>query len=127
MTLWLQTFAHDTKVHIALVLVVVDIVLGIAAALKLKAFTLSYVADFARNDFLYKLIPYYVIYVLALVAGGTDIVPTVDFGILAGAFYAFIVAAWVGSILASLAVLGFKPAQMLGDAFTRKEQATPPS
>lgn len=115
---WLLTFAHDSKVHIALLLVIVDFIFGVAAAVKGGVFRLSYVADFAKNDVLFKLLPYLGLYILALIAGGTDIViPGLDFGALAGAFYVAIVAAWVGSILASLAVFGITkalPASLVG-------------
>jgi Bacteriophage holin family len=106
---WLREFASDTKVHVALLLVVIDFILGVAAAVKAGTFRMSYVADFARNDILFKLLPYFALYAAAIVAGHEDIViPGLDFGVFAGAFYALIVAAWVGSILSSLTGFGLK-------------------
>jgi len=105
---WVYTFAHDTKVHIALFIVIVDILFGVAAAAKSNHnFRFSYLADFARNDILEKLLPYFALYVLALVAGSTDIViPGLDFGVFAGATYVALVVALTASILNSLNELG---------------------
>lgn len=128
LNVWLHTFANDTKVHIALILVLADFVLGVIAALKVGNFRFSYVADFLRNDILFKLVPYFALYALALVAGGTSVViPGLDFGVLAGAAYAVLVAAWVGSIVSSVRTLGIasaapnKTANVLGP-----ENAAPP-
>ncbi len=104
----LHRFFEDDKVWIALLLVVLDFILGVAAAFKAKNFRLSYLADFARNDILFKLLPYFVVYSGAVVAGNQDfVIPGLDLGVLAGAFYAGLVIAWVGSITASLGELGF--------------------
>jgi phage-related holin len=106
---WLREFANDDKVHAALFLIIIDFVLGVIAAVRAGTFRMSYIADFARNDVLYKLLPYFALYAAALVAGSVDIViPGLDFGVFAGAFYALIMTAWVGSILNSLTTLGLK-------------------
>src|SRR4051794_32557936 len=107
---WVHTFAGDTKVHIALLLVLADFIFGVSAAVKTGTFRLSYVSDFFRNDILFKLLPYFTLYVLALVAGNEEIIiPGLDFGLLAGAAYATAVAAWVASILGSLREIGLTP------------------
>jgi hypothetical protein len=107
LNVWLHTFARDTKVHIALILVLADFVLGVIAAFKVGNFRISYVADFLRNDILFKLVPYFVLYALAIVAGNTSVfIPGLDFGVLAGAAYAVLVAAWIGSIVSSIRTLG---------------------
>jgi hypothetical protein len=127
---WIVTFAHDDKLTIALIALVLDFLLGVIAAFRLGTFRLSYVYDFARNDVLFKLIPWFIFYVLALVAGGVDIViPGLDLGLVAGAMYALMLAAWVGSILNSLTELGIKvpPAQRSVRAMlTGSENAAPP-
>jgi hypothetical protein len=105
------TFFHDGKVEAALVVVALDFVFGVLAAFKLKTFRLSYVADFGRNDILFKLVPYFVLYSAALVAGGQDIlIPGIDLGVVAGAAYVGFMAAWVASVLSSLQDLGIAPA-----------------
>lgn len=104
---WLHTFAADDKVHIALLLVLADFIFGVAAAVKANSFRLSFVADLLRKDILGKLLPYFGLYAMALVAGNIDVViPGLDFGVLAGAAYALLVAALVGSILSSVRTLG---------------------
>lgn len=126
---WLQTFAHDNKVHVALILVAADLILGVIAAFKAGNFRFSYLADFLRNDILFKLLPYFAMYVLALVSGGVDIViPGLDFGFLAGAAYATLVAAIGASILNSvyeLKIIPKKP-QALALAVAGSENSAPP-
>lgn len=120
---WVHTFTHDTKVHIALFLVFLDFLFGVAAALKRGTFRLSYISDFAKNDILGKLVPYFALYVLALVSGGTNLViPVLDFGLAANALYVAIVAAWTGSILSSISALGIAMPKELGGP----EKAGPP-
>lgn len=107
LSVWLRTFAGDTKVHIALLLLILDFIFGIVAAVHKGTFRLSYLADFLKNDVL-KLIGYFTFYSAALVAGSVDIViPGLDFGVLAGSAYAILVAAFTGSIFASIRDLGF--------------------
>jgi hypothetical protein len=104
----LAHFFHDGKVEGALVAIVLDFVFGVLAALKLGTFRLSYVGDFLRNDVLFKLVPYFVLYSGSLLAGHQRIVISgLDMGTAAGAVYVAIMAAWVGSILGSLRQLGF--------------------
>jgi len=107
---WLTQFANDTKVQAILLLLLADFVLGVAAALKTGTFRLSYVADLLKNDVLGKVLPYFAFYVLAIVAGSQNIIiPGLDFGIIAGSAYALVVAALGGSVLSSIADLGFAP------------------
>lgn len=124
---WLVEFAHDDKLVAALIAVALDFFLGVFAAIKMGTFRLSYVADFARNDLIFKLFPWMVFYILALVAGGVDIViPGLDLGFIAGTIYAGIMVAWVASILDSLKELGFPGAKSLPMAIASKENAAPP-
>lgn len=119
----LSVFMHDAKVEAAVAVVALDFVLGVLAALKAGTFRLSYVADFGRNDIAFKLAPYFVLYSGALVAGNQNIViPGIDLGVIAGAAYVGFMAAWVGSILKSLADLGLPS---LGDALSGSDPATP--
>lgn len=94
-----ETLSSDSRVWIALALVGVDFALGVIAALKQGTFNLSKIAKFAETDFAFKLIPWAVLFIGAQFAGGAlDAVEKV--------VYAGIVAAWAGSILSSLGVLG---------------------
>lgn len=121
---WLLTFAHDDKLKIAVIVLLLDFILGVVAAVKTKTFRLSYIYDFAKTDVLFKMVPWLAFYVLALIAGGTDIViPGLDLGFVAGSMYALMLAAWVGSILSSLATLGI--AVKLPTALTGGEKTVP--
>lgn len=103
---YLRVFMHDWKVHAILLLVVFDILFGVAAAFKTGTFRLSYVADSLRNDGL-KLFIYFMLYAGAIVAGGADIViPGFDVGVIASGAWGLYTAALVGSILSSLRLLG---------------------
>ena len=110
---WLSEFAHDTKVHIAILLCVLDWLAGSASAWKTGTFRLSYTADILKNDVLGKLVPYLGFYILALVAGNEEWIPIpgVDFGALAGAAYIALVLALGASILNSLRELQKSPSQ----------------
>ena len=103
----IQAFFQDLKLQTALVVVFIDFVLGIIAALKLGKFRLSYVGDLARNDVLFKLLPWMVVYIGAKFAGHQQLViPGIDLNVAADGLYVVIMAAWAGSLLASLAELG---------------------
>ena len=124
----LSTFFHDEKVSIALLLVLIDFILGVAAAFKLGNFRMSYVMDFLRNDILFKLLPYFVLYSAALLAGHeTIVIPGLDLGVVAGATFAGLVATWVASILSSIKELGLAGAtKVLATAIASPENAAPP-
>ena len=49
---YLNVFVHDQKLKAVLVLIVLDLVLGIAASVKGSEFNLSFVANFLRDDVL---------------------------------------------------------------------------
>lgn len=103
----LHAFFTDMKFQIVLVVIFLDFVLGVLAALKQGNFRLSYIADFGRNDIEFKLLPWLIIYVASKFAGHQQLViPGVDVGVAAGAAYAAFMAGWAGSILTSLAELG---------------------
>ena len=124
----LDTFFHDDKVGIAILLVVLDFILGVLAAFKRGNFRLSYIADFARNDIAFKLAPYFALYAGALVAGQEHfLIEGLDLGMAAGAFYGAIVLAWVGSITNSLMELrGPGAPQTATVALAGAENAAPP-
>ncbi len=125
----LHQFFSDDKVVVIFVALALDFILGVLAAFKVGNFRLSYVADFLRNDIAFKVVPYFVLYAGALVAGQQDIViPGLDIGVIAGAGYATVIAALVGSILNSLNELRFSPTatQTATTALAGSENAAPP-
>lgn len=124
----LSTFFHDDKVGIALLLVALDLILGILAAFKLGTFRLSYVADFLRNDVAFKLVPYFILYVAAIVAGQESfLIDGLDIGLVAGGTYGVLVLAWTGSILGSLRQLGLAGGDLsVREVLAGAENAAPP-
>lgn len=128
----LHAFFADMKLQTALVVVFADFVLGVLAAVKHRTFRLSYVADFARNDLLFKLVPWLGIYIGAIYAGHQQLViPGLDIGTAATAVYVAIIAAWTGSIVNSLTELGLPvpqgaPPLSARQAVAGDENAGPP-
>ncbi len=114
----LHALFNDNTLIAALILVAVDFVLGVAAAFAKHTFKLSYIGDFASNDLLQKLLPWGVLYVGAKLAPSAG-VGFLDLGAAAGAIYVLIIAAWTGSILASLTQLGL-PIKVPGIAAPEK-------
>jgi len=57
-----HAFFEDARVQTLLVLIALDIALGVVASVKAGNFRLSFVADFARNDLLGKVVPFAFIY-----------------------------------------------------------------
>lgn len=120
----LRAFFSDLKLQSAVVLIVLDFGFGVWSALKQGTFKLSYIADFARNDVAFKLAPWGVLYVGALFAGNQQLViPGIDLGVAATAFYVAIMAAWAGSLATSLKEIGVPVAADLPKAVAGPENA----
>lgn len=103
---YLAMFAHDDKVSVVLILIAVDFVLGVIAAVEHGTFRLSYVADFMRRDVLGKVVPWFVLYAADKASHGASVVGPVDFGTIATGAFVAVTAALAGSILSSLKDLG---------------------
>jgi hypothetical protein len=119
MQAFVSSFFNDARTQIVLLLVALDLVLGVVASLKLGNFRLSFVADFARNDILGKVVPFAALYAGYKYASGADIViPGLDMQVITDAAWAVVLAALVGSLLGSLkdlGLLGQAPAAIAGD------------
>ena len=103
----LHSFFSDDKLKAVIVLITIDFVLGTISAVKTKTFRFSFIADLARNDVLFKVVPWFVLYAGALVAGQqTILIDSVTIGTVAGSLYVLVVAALGGSIASSLLELG---------------------
>lgn len=121
---FIQAFWNDGKVSVLVILIALDFLLGVVAAVRQHAFRLAYVADFLRKDVVFKIGGYLVLYAAAYFAGQADIViDGLDMGVIAGAAYAVIVAAMVGSILNSLKEIGLEPAAEPEPIGTRLKRA----
>lgn len=127
MNVYIHSFVSDQQFHAVAGLIVLDFVLGVAAALKLGTFALSYVANFARNDVLGKVVPFFVLHSFALVAGATTIVlPGLDVNRLSDAAWVAVSAALVGSVVSSLTDFGLPVPGVLGRGSSTPPAETPP-
>jgi hypothetical protein len=107
-----HSFFEDARVQTVLLLIALDLVLGVVAALKVGNFRLSFIADFLRNDVLGKVVPFAVLYAGYKYAGSVDIViPGVDLEVVMDGAWVIVLAALVGSLLSSLRDLGLMPQQ----------------
>lgn len=104
----LHDFAKDPLLRAVLTMIALDFVLGVGAAVKMGAFRLAYVAQFARDDVLGKVFPWLGLYVAAKLAPSVSLLG-IDLGAVQKAFFALVVAALAGSLANSLAQFGFPP------------------
>lgn len=108
----LHAFFNDQRVQIALLLLILDFVLGVIAVFadKTQGFRLSFVADTLRSDVLMKIVPFFVLYGGYKYAAGADLViPGLDMEVLMNAAWVVVLGAFVGSIYNSLNDIGIIP------------------
>ncbi len=123
MASFFHSFFNDQRVQVVLLLVTLDLLLGVIAALKKGDFRLSFVADFARNDILGKVAPFAVLYAGYKYAGSADIViPGFDLEVAMNAAWVVVLAALVGSLLGSIKELGLS---QLPEAVAGPDPASP--
>lgn len=116
----LQSFARDTQLHAAIVLIAADVIFGVLAAFKTKTFRLIRIADTLRDDVLLKVAPWLALFVLGKVSGAhVADVGGLDFGLVANIAWGGVVLALGASILNSLRDLGVKtPDPVSGEGTT---------
>lgn len=105
----LHAFFEDTRTQIALLLVILDVLLGVIAVFvdNTQGFRLSYVSDFMRTDVLGKVVPFFVLYGGYKYAANADLViPGLDMEVLMNAAWGIVLLALGGSLLKSLSDLG---------------------
>jgi hypothetical protein len=113
----LSSFAHDKQVGVVIALIVADFILGVSAAFKLGTFRLTYVSNFARNDLLGKVFPWFVVFALDKASHAAGIVGPVDWNQANTVAFAAVTLAMAGSILSSLADFGINlPVALAGHA-----------
>jgi hypothetical protein len=99
----LDQFVEDPTVIAIAILVALDVVLGLAAALKAGTFKFVLISDFLRADVLGKLVPYYAVWAAVHITGDVDLG---DFGVIEETTGALAIAAMGASVLNSLRDLG---------------------
>ena len=101
----IQQFANDDTVRLIAALVLLDIVLGVAAAVKLGTFQFNYLVDFLRNDILGKAVPYFAVWAAVRLGGDIEIG---GWGMIEESIGAAVVVALGASVLNSIRDLGLE-------------------
>jgi hypothetical protein len=102
----ISSFAHDKQLAVVVSLIAADFVLGVLASFKLGTFRLTYVSNFAKNDLLGKVVPWFAVFAMDKASGAAGIVGPIDWSQVSTAAFVAVTAAMAGSILSSLADLG---------------------
>ena len=121
----LNAFVDDPTVRLIAVLVALDFVLGVVAAVvsKEQAFKLTYLSDALRNDVLGKMVPYYALWAALHVSGIDFEVVGVD--AIEESVGAFVVLALVASVVKSLKDLNLPVARSAGEVIAGADPNTP--
>lgn len=108
-----QAFFSDPQFSWVAGMIVLDLILGVAAAFYTKTFALTYVSNFLRNDVLGKVFPWFVLSVGAK-SGVVDVLPGgVDLSTIATGVFVGVMAALIGSLITSLGDFGVTLPTML--------------
>lgn len=102
----ISSFAHDKQLAVVVSLIFADFILGVLASFKLGTFRLTYLSNFARNDLLGKVVPWFAVFALDKASNAAGIVGPIDWSQVSTAAFVAVTAAMVGSILSSLSDLG---------------------
>lgn len=128
MNVLLHRFFDDTRVQIALLLIILDLGLGIVAAFKKGNFRLSYIADTLKADVLWRIFPFFLLYGGYVFAKNADIViPGLDMEVLMNGAWALVLLAMTGSILSSIKDLGLLGSENLPDEVAGPEPKPQPA
>lgn len=119
-----QEFASDKQLHAVVVLIALDLVLGVIAAVRTGSFAFSKLAAFLKDDVLGKVLPWFAVFATAKFAPSVDILG-VDLNQIQTVLWAAVAAALAFSLAASLNDLGL--GKDLPKAITTGEnQGVPP-
>lgn len=103
----LDSFAHDDLLKAVLVLIVLDVLIGVIAAIvdKEQRFRFDRLGDFLLDDVLGKVFPWFILYAAAKVAPKVDVLG-VDLDAIQKAAWGIVVVVLVASLVQSLGQLG---------------------
>lgn len=99
----LGQFADDAGVRLVAALILLDLVLGVAHAVKAGTFRFVVLADFLRNDVLGKVVPFFGVWAAVRIGGDIEIS---GFGLIEEVVNYGVVASLGASVLNSLKGLG---------------------
>lgn len=118
-----SSFAHDKQLYAVIILIVVDLILGVGAALYKGTFAFTKITGFLHDDVLGKVFPWFVLFAVSKFAPGADVLG-VDFNALQTAAWALVLIALVASLTASLADFGVGMPKVLA---TGENEGAPPT
>jgi hypothetical protein len=118
-----REFANDKQLHAVLILIALDLILGVIAAVRLGTFAVSKVSAFLKDDVLAKVVPWFVIFGFAKFAPSVDVLG-IDLNQIQTVLWALVLAALTGSLLGSLNDLGVSMPKEIG---TGENQGAPPT
>lgn len=118
----ISSFANDKQLQAVLILIVLDVILGIIAAVKKNEFAFTKVAGFLKDDVLGKVVPWFAVFAAAKFAPDVDVLG-IDLNQVQTVFWAAVVVALVASLASSAADLGVSLPRSL--ATGENEGATP--
>lgn len=101
----IRQFANDTQLHAVIVLIALDLVVGMIAAVVTGKFALSKIAAFLKDDVLGKVLPWFAVFAAAKFAPSVDVIG-VDLNQIQTGLWLIVSAALVFSLVASLNDLG---------------------
>lgn len=116
-------FAHDKQLQAVLVLIVLDLILGVVAAVKMGTFAFSKVAVFLHDDVLGKVVPWFAIFAAAKFAPSVDVIG-IDLNQIQTVFWAAVVVALAASLASSANDLGVSLPKSIA---TGENQGPPPT
>lgn len=98
-------FANDKQLHAVIVLIALDLVVGVIAAVKTGEFAFSKIAAFLKDDVLGKVLPWFAVFATAKFAPSVDILG-IDLNQIQTGLWVAVSAALAFSLAASLNDLG---------------------
>jgi Bacteriophage holin family len=125
----IQKLLHDQQLVAIFVLVALDIVLGVAAAINPRTdagghFNFGKLSDFLRDDVLSKVLPWAALYIFSQMYTGLSVLG-VDLSAIATAIWVVMLAALLNSLYGSLQDLGL-PLPKVGGAVGNPVPPDPP-
>lgn len=116
----IDAFANDPTVKAVGVLIFLDVVLGVSAAVYARTFRFGWLSDFLRRDVLGKVVPYFAVWAATRVGGDIEIA---GYGAIEELVGVFVLASLGASVLNSLRELGI--ASRMSDVIAGSDKPPP--
>jgi hypothetical protein len=100
-----RQFADDKQLHAVIVLIALDLIVGVIAAVRTGQFAFSKVAAFLKDDVLGKVLPWFAVFATAKFAPSVEVLG-VDLNAIQTGLWVAVSAALAFSLMASIEDLG---------------------